>query len=585
MIAGMIGFDPRESWAHITSGGTVANIEALWVARMAQFLPLIVQEFCQRENLDYPIRLANGKIKAIVDVPYRDLLHLPPNRAIKSIKRLTRYLVDERHEKAQTVFERLNAHIQESAFNPGRRGYFSIYEKTGLRPLLFVSASAHYSIAKAVNILGYGEDQVISVPVDKNFRMDAARLAELLSGIDDKSYIAGVVSVMGSTEEGAVDPTHRVHHIRRQLEKNDNRSFWLHVDAAWGGYVKSLFCGLKNPDGQRINPATHEADDYIRAINARETISLPGRDENKKIELIWNDPEVYGAYLAMHHADSVTIDPHKMGYIPYPAGIVAFGNGLVTDLMAQKAPYISDVDGSLNNMTLHPAVHAIGPYILEGSKPGAAAAACWLSHKTIPLKAHGHGKIIRTALLNAQKLYHYLLHHRKMFSMIESEIREFQKYAPEVAIPFTFQPLYRPDTNVVCFIAIPDIGQKEELGPWAGSLKRLNRFNEAIYREMTISGVDIGHKPPYGQPYFVSRTRFESRQYGFETVAGILQPFNITEDDYRKNGLFVLRSTVMNPFYYLAEQEGKNYLLDFVKYLHLTTRKVANKLSRHSAKS
>ncbi|MBA2245541.1 MAG: decarboxylase, partial [Gemmatimonadetes bacterium] len=32
-LARMIGYDPARQWGHITSGGTVANFEALWVAR------------------------------------------------------------------------------------------------------------------------------------------------------------------------------------------------------------------------------------------------------------------------------------------------------------------------------------------------------------------------------------------------------------------------------------------------------------------------------------------------------------------------------------------------------------------------
>jgi hypothetical protein len=34
----------------------------------------------------------------------------------------------------------------------------------------------------------------------------------------------------------------------------------------------------------------------------------------------------------------------------------------------------------------------------------------------------------------------------------------------------------------------------------------------------------------------------------------------------------VLRSTVMNPLYYTAQQEGMDYLAGFVKYLHKVAR-------------
>ena len=32
-LAAMIGYDPARQWGHLCSGGTVANLEALWVAR------------------------------------------------------------------------------------------------------------------------------------------------------------------------------------------------------------------------------------------------------------------------------------------------------------------------------------------------------------------------------------------------------------------------------------------------------------------------------------------------------------------------------------------------------------------------
>ena len=60
MVAAMLGFNPKRAWAHITSGGTVANLEALWVARTVQFVPLMVQEFCVKREVPFRIHRANG---------------------------------------------------------------------------------------------------------------------------------------------------------------------------------------------------------------------------------------------------------------------------------------------------------------------------------------------------------------------------------------------------------------------------------------------------------------------------------------------------------------------------------------------
>jgi hypothetical protein len=51
----------------------------------------------------------------------------------------------------------------------------------------------------------------------------------------------------------------------------------------------------------------------------------------------------------------------------------------------------------------------VGPYILEGSKPGAAAA-CWLTHRMIPPDRDGYGELMRASLLTAREFYERLVH-------------------------------------------------------------------------------------------------------------------------------------------------------------------------------
>src|SRR5439155_6274562 len=118
-----------------------------------------------------------------------------------------------------------------------------------------------------------------------------------------------------------------------------NRSFWMHVDAAWGGYVASLFRGHSLSRKSAKQPLDEIVSEYVQSIAAREdfthTITHPNVS-SKKLRALWFDRDVYSAYLALEDADSIVVDPHKMGYVPYPAGIVAFGNGLVTELILQK---------------------------------------------------------------------------------------------------------------------------------------------------------------------------------------------------------------------------------------------------------
>ena len=42
-LAGLMGYS-GETWGHITSGGTIANFEALWVARNLKYFPIAARD-------------------------------------------------------------------------------------------------------------------------------------------------------------------------------------------------------------------------------------------------------------------------------------------------------------------------------------------------------------------------------------------------------------------------------------------------------------------------------------------------------------------------------------------------------------
>jgi glutamate/tyrosine decarboxylase-like PLP-dependent enzyme len=45
--------------------------------------------------------------------------------------------------------------------------------------------------------------------------------------------------------------------------------------------------------------------------------------------------------FAMRFADSITVDPHKAGYIPYPAGGLCYRDGRMRHLLTWTSPYLS----------------------------------------------------------------------------------------------------------------------------------------------------------------------------------------------------------------------------------------------------
>jgi glutamate/tyrosine decarboxylase-like PLP-dependent enzyme len=82
------------------------------------------------------------------------------------------------------------------------------------------------------------------------------------------------------------------------------------------------------------------------------------------------------ALTAIGDADSVVIDPHKHGLQPYGCGAVLFADPGVGRLYAHDSPYTYFTSDSLH----------LGEISLECSRAGAAAAALWMTLRTVPLK-------------------------------------------------------------------------------------------------------------------------------------------------------------------------------------------------------
>lgn len=286
--------------------------------------------------------------------------------------------------------------------------------------------------------------------------------------------------------------------------------------------------------------------------------------------------------MAFKDADSITVDPHKLGYIPYPAGVIAFRNRNVTQFISQKASYISESKGNIEKINIDK-LTSVGPYIIEGSKPGASAVACWLSEKTIPLNLHNHGKIIKTTLLNAKKFKCYL-------TKFNSESGNyFIKNQDYIQRPFKIIPLYENiDTNIVCFIILPlewnkkftnSVTEDEKKDKNTRiimdanlSINKINEVNEKIYQHFTIINSENGKSPPHSQKFFLSKTKFSNTEYSYNSVRTILDRLGVDEDEYNQAGLFVLRATLMNPWYYDSVKEDSagrktDYFMEFVKEL------------------
>lgn len=564
-IAEMLGFDPSTSWAHLCSGGTVANLEAFWVARLAQFAPLVARELCREHGWDFPILAAprGGGVpvqQRLREVDDRELLCLATSESLPVLRRLARWTVQKLGASPEATLTRINEALENSPYSIASQGYASVLAKVGLQPVILVSEAAHYSIAKTAEILGYGNRAIRTVAVDDRFRLSAASLSHNLDSLADHEYPVGMVMIAGTTEEGAFDPIDQAVALRDRLWAQRGVSPWLHVDAAWGGYLCSL---LRSSDSRNEQPISHYVSRDLRPSLNDQPLGAP-------LTLSWDDSEVHAALEAIGSADSVTVDPHKLGYIPYPAGFVVFGSGLVTELIRQKAQYISDDSGGVQDVEQPVEITAVGPYTLEGSRPGAAAASVWLSHKLIPLCREGHGKILKDSLLSARTLAHYLTQHAGWHDTLATTLDLTHDHPP-----CTFELLCPPDTNVVCFLAFPAARIGGKLVRTDLSLSELNELNQRVYERLSLQHSPTyrgrAHVYSYSQPFFVSRTWISPTQYAVESVSEVLARLNISPAEYAKHGLFVLRSTVMNPLLQRAAEQGKDYLLELLTFLQAVT--------------
>lgn len=498
-LALMIGYDPARQWGHITSGGTVANFEALWVARNVKYLPVAVRWAADELGIeDCPVELADGSRANLLEIGLWELLNIAPASALDLAAAL-RERVEDPYRAVELVGHHSLARLGYQEFGRRLAAEFGDALPPGV---VLVSSTAHYSWEKICRSLGIGAAQLVHVPVDSRFRMDPAALHTTLQALAARRQpVIGCVSVIGTTEESAVDRLDQIVAIRDEAARELGLAFHLHADAAWGGYAASI---LYDAHGRRRSYEQALAD-YAPEV--------------------WPEEGVFRALAALAETDSVTIDPHKLGYVPYPAGAISFRDRRVRELVAIEAPYI-----------FHPGMSEsayIGRFIFEGSKPGAAAAGVWMSHQVLPLDARGYGRLIGETARGALTL------HRRLTG---------GDWAP-----FRVVPLPRPDLNIVCFA----VGH-----PSLRTLEETNDFCDRIYHAMSVGGGRVATQ----LDYFVTKTVLRTAEYG-RAAAPVVEGLGFGYDDYlRAGGVSVIRCTTMNPF--LTSRRGRtDYIEGFVRTL------------------
>ncbi len=158
------------------------------------------------------------------------------------------------------------------------------------RAVLYATGQRHWSVDRAVKVMGLRPDQLRAVAVGPDFRLDVGALAGAVAA-DRAAGLRpwAVCASAGATNTGVTDPLPALADLGR------DQGLWLHVDAAYGWPAVLI------PEGRE---------------------ALRGLDR----------------------ADSLTLDPHKWFGQTFEAGCVLVRDGrLLAETFALRPDYMQDV--------------------------------------------------------------------------------------------------------------------------------------------------------------------------------------------------------------------------------------------------
>lgn len=432
----MLGYTDNNSCGHFTSGGTVANFEAVIRAKQRSALWL-AQTLAQNKTNKIDLFMASH--------------HGWNTQSGYSSEELNTY-----NWTVQNPWTFSNQ-IKEK------------YKVDFLGPVILVPENKHYSWKKAVNLVGLGDDSFWPISLNTNGKMDVTHLKLLIEKArKEERPILMVVSVAGTTEMGEIDPIDETQNLLDQYAKQGIH-IWHHIDAAYGGFFRTL------------------EDLSTEAI---------GEAEAKALD-------------AFGRTNSITIDPHKLGYVPYSCGAILVRDDKDYAVKTYSSPYIQ-----------YSTQKDKGLFTLEGSRSAAGATATWLTARSIGLNKDGYGRIIKRTIDIRKELSLNISKHIKQAQIVESA-----------------------NTNILCLTFASNENQ----------LSSANKIAESVYAYIQ------NQKP---QKYFVSKTKLHAEAYD-KFMHAFVSKWNGKVDSEE---LVLLRLCIMNPFINSKEMKT-DFINEFIVLL------------------
>ena len=173
------------------------------------------------------------------------------------------------------------------------------------KPEIIVPKTIHSSIDKAAWILGI---KLIKTGIDRQYKASTRQIEKRIT-----KNVVGIIATAGTTYLGQIDPIDEIGKIA------DEKNIPLHVDAAFGGFVIPFLndLGLGN----------HSFDFKVNGVT------------------------------------SISIDPHKMGLAPIPAGCLVFRSKRDLNAITSKTLYLPGASSRQSSIL--------------GTRPAASILAAW----------------------------------------------------------------------------------------------------------------------------------------------------------------------------------------------------------------
>lgn len=570
----MVGFKPSgkiRAWGHITCDGSVANIEALWSGRNTKLYPLAVYLAVMEEADLFPIQKLKVSVtgekqaRSFVDLSWWELMNLK-KQEILDLPDAMSALFAELGLSDSSLSLIANYTVQALGMTKFALKIDEVFNSKGEFLTAFSKlkilgpASAHYSLPKATTLMGMGANAFSLIPVQANARMDIKGLRKKLAEhLRNKIPVITVVAVIGSTEESAVDNLTKVLELREEFRK-EGMDFFIHADAAWGGYFTSL---LHKGQTKKHSSAKAKKGVHPDLHYTYQQVKDQSEGKRKTEHLIFTrltglNKHTEKQLKMIRKVDTVTVDPHKSGFAPYPAGSLLYSDHRMPQMIQVTAPVVYHSGDA-------PTVGVLG---LEGSKPGAAAASVYFSHRVIRPDQTGYGKILgrcnfHTKLLFAQMMAMESKHFKiaALTELKEKELKIVRKWSGLSNFklwdrlhkkPKEFELFRRtgPDLNIISYVINPVINGKLNKDP-----ALCNSFNNYLFKQ--LSEQLAGDKTP---KLMVTSSVFDKDN----SEAPILNLYAQLGIQSKQAGdMNFLITTVMNPCLSDAE-DGKVNMIPFV---------------------